>query len=187
MAERRYFYFALGPVQEFVGKARRLRDYWTGSYLLSYLTKQAMDEVCKQGGRIVFPPYGEKNNADTDKGEIGSYPNKFQAKVPVSFNPSCCEERIKTTWEKIANNVWEKYIAKVSPLGKNTREIWERQVEGYWSMQWLIADVEDDTLLDQRKKWRNHIPTVEPGDSPLGMRAKAKDDFGKRCKHNWRC
>ncbi|MCX7597872.1 MAG: hypothetical protein N2512_03250, partial [Armatimonadetes bacterium] len=31
-----------GPVQEFVSEARRTRDLWVGSWLLSYLAGQAM-------------------------------------------------------------------------------------------------------------------------------------------------
>lgn len=166
MTRQRYFHFSLGPVQEFVGKARRLRDYWTGSYLLSYLTEQAMDEVCKNGGHIVFPPYEGNNNLthDNKRHEIGSYPNRFQANVPMDFEPNCCEKRVKDTWEKIADYVWRKYISEVVPLGKGTKEIWDRQVKGFWYMQWVIAEEENDALLDIRKNWRSYIPTVEPGD-----------------------
>lgn len=166
MTKQRYFHFSLGPVQEFVGKARRLRDYWTGSYLLSYLTEQAMDEVCKNGGNIVFPPYEENNNiTGADKRhEIGSFPNRFQANVSMDFEPSCCEKRVKDTWEKIADYIWVKYISEVASLGKGTKEIWDRQVEGFWYMQWVLADEENDALLDIRKNWRSHIPTVEAGD-----------------------
>ena len=166
MTKQRYFHFSLGPVQEFVGKARRLRDYWTGSYLLSYLTEQAMDEVCKNGGNIVFPPYEENNNiTGADKRhEIGSFPNRFQANVSMDFEPSCCEKRVKDTWEKIADYIWVKYISEVASLGKGTKEIWDRQVEGFWYMQWALADEENDALLDIRKNWRSHIPTVEAGD-----------------------
>ncbi len=34
--------FTLGPVQGFVAQARRTRDFWAGSFLLSYLTGKAM-------------------------------------------------------------------------------------------------------------------------------------------------
>lgn len=166
LTEERYFYFSLGPVQEFVGKARRLRDYWTGSYLLSYLSEHAMDEVCKKG-HIVFPPY-EKGNTEVKnndgESEIGSYPNRFQAKVSPEFEPTCCEKRVRKTWKEIADYVWERYIASIAPYGKNTKEIWDRQVRGFWYMQWVLADEENDALLDIRKNWRSYIPTVEPGD-----------------------
>ncbi len=165
MDKKCYFHFSLGPVQEFVGKARRLRDYWTGSYLLSYLSEQAMDEVCNRGGYIIFPPYkGNKNNFVNKINEIGSFPNRFQAKVPLDFKPMYCEKKIRDTWEKIANYVWEKYISPITSLGNNSKEIWDRQVKGFWYMQWVLSDEENDSLLDIRKNWRNYIPTIEAGD-----------------------
>lgn len=166
MTKDRYFHFSLGPVQEFVGKARRLRDYWTGSYLLSYLTEQAMDEICEKDGEVIFPPYkGKGDITRANKGlEIGSFPNRFQATVPSNFDPSCCEKRVRDAWEEIADYIWDKYISEVAPLGKGTKEIWDRQVKGFWYMQWVLADEENDALLDIRKNWRNYVPTVEPGD-----------------------
>src|SRR5436309_13346369 len=40
--------FFLGPVQSFIEAARSVRDLWTGSYLLSYLTFQAMRPILKR-------------------------------------------------------------------------------------------------------------------------------------------
>ncbi|HHY62363.1 MAG TPA: hypothetical protein GYA11_05195, partial [Firmicutes bacterium] len=34
--------FTIAPVQGFVGQARRTRDFWAGSYLISYLTAHAI-------------------------------------------------------------------------------------------------------------------------------------------------
>jgi CRISPR-associated protein Cmr2 len=42
--------FALGPVQPFIAAARTVRDLWTGSYLLSWLTFQAMLPVIEECG-----------------------------------------------------------------------------------------------------------------------------------------
>ncbi|MGH8628477.1 MAG: type III-B CRISPR-associated protein Cas10/Cmr2, partial [Gammaproteobacteria bacterium] len=58
----RILHFAFGPVQDFVSQARRTRDLWAGSYLISYLAGCAMKAVTDQptqtGGhpaRIVLP------------------------------------------------------------------------------------------------------------------------------------
>lgn len=124
-----------------------------------------MDEVCKNDdGHIVFPPYKKNNTSANKKHEIGSFPNRFQANVPMDFEPSCCEKRVKDAWEEIADFVWKRYISQIAPLGKGTKEIWDRQVRGFWHMQWVLTDDEDDALLDKRKNWRSYIPTVEAGD-----------------------
>ena len=152
-------YFSLGPVQAFVGKARRLRDYWTGSYLLSYLTEQAMDEVNKGGGKLIFPPYKSGENRKIESSlKIGSFPNRFQAEVPADFNPFCCEQSVIKTWNQIANYTWTEHMSKIAQSGKNTREIWKRQINSFWYIQWVLSDEEDDSLLDKRKNWRNYMP-----------------------------
>lgn len=51
----KYFHFTLGPVQGFVAQARRTRDFWAGSFLLSWLAGVAMQAVKVQGGEIKFP------------------------------------------------------------------------------------------------------------------------------------
>ncbi|MBX5436870.1 MAG: type III-B CRISPR-associated protein Cas10/Cmr2 [Alicyclobacillaceae bacterium] len=50
---------AVGPVQEFVRAARRTRDLWYGSWLLSELVKAAASELeAVPGARLVFPDTG---------------------------------------------------------------------------------------------------------------------------------
>ncbi len=46
---------ALGPVQDFISAARRTRDLWFGSYLLSEISKAAARAVRKAGGELIFP------------------------------------------------------------------------------------------------------------------------------------
>src|SRR5712691_6883822 len=49
---------SIGPVQEFIAAARRTRDLWFGSYVLSELSKAAANAVARAGGGIqslVFP------------------------------------------------------------------------------------------------------------------------------------
>jgi hypothetical protein len=48
MNGRQVFRFHIGPVQGFIAQARRTRDLWAGSFLLSWLAAQAMAAVRKQ-------------------------------------------------------------------------------------------------------------------------------------------
>jgi CRISPR-associated protein Cmr2 len=41
---------AIGPVQDFIAAARKIRDLWFGSYLLSELSKHVARTVVDQGG-----------------------------------------------------------------------------------------------------------------------------------------
>ncbi len=58
MSENKYLVFTLGPVQGFVAQSRRTRDLWAGSFLLSYLSGQAMNAVLNNGGEILKPSVG---------------------------------------------------------------------------------------------------------------------------------
>lgn len=45
----------LGPVQGFISTARRSRDLWFGSYILSELSKSVALAIHKQHGKLIFP------------------------------------------------------------------------------------------------------------------------------------
>ena len=60
--QSKIFHFTLGPVQSFVAQARRTRDLWAGSFLLSWLSGQAMKSILEQGGQIIFPAVGTIND-----------------------------------------------------------------------------------------------------------------------------
>lgn len=46
---------SVGFVQEFIAAARRTRDLWFGSYLLSEISKSVAKCVRDQGGKLIFP------------------------------------------------------------------------------------------------------------------------------------
>ncbi len=169
-------HFTLGPVQGFVASARRTRDLWAGSFLLSYLSGHAMKSVLDAGGSINFPeisndkllaaiqnPEGSHNHPD-----IGSLPNRFKATVPESFDVNKCKEDIGKAWKHIAEKVWYKYVFSAANLGNKTQIIWDRQIDNFWDIAWVVGDdpgdKSDNTWLDQRKNWRTYQPEAEGGD-----------------------
>ena len=169
-----YFHFTIGPVQGFVAQARRTRDFWAGSFLLSWLAGVAMSAVKKQNGEIQFPVPPE-NYLDWIQGQHqgekpprqGAIPNRFKstcAKVPADFKPELVVSAIQDAWIALADHVWkgDKLEKFATP---STRAIWDRQHANFWEVSWAITENEKETsLLDQRKNWRNHGFTQhEPG------------------------
>ncbi len=172
-----YFHFTLGPVQGFVAEARRTRDFWAGSFLLSYLAGIAMLEVTKQHGKIIFPKPDETYLTWIEKGGVpgqepprqGGIPNRFMAEVDESFQPSKVEQAVQTAWSAIAEAVWNKDLGKDS-LKTPTRLLWDRQIKGFWDMAWAIVREATDTgILDRRKNWRSHYLQPEPGSKCMMM------------------
>ncbi|MGI9951582.1 type III-B CRISPR-associated protein Cas10/Cmr2 [Moorellaceae bacterium AZ2] len=171
-------HFSIGPVQDFVAQARKTRDFWAGSFILSYLSGKAILEVIKNKGRPVVPQVETDENITdrllialqkisngnkvTDGPTVPTLPNRFIARVPAGFDPRLCVEEVEKSWRKIADAVWHNYVAPIAAYGQGTSEIWERQVNDFWEITWAVG--EDMALLDYRKNWRSRVLPVEPGD-----------------------
>ena len=161
------FHFTLGPVQGFVAQARRTRDFWAGSFLLSWLAGAAMKTVIAQKGEIIFPT-PDQNYIHWLSGEgrgkpprQGSIPNRFKATVSESFDPALVEQAVRIAWQAVAEIVWQKDLARHCQRYPATRAIWDRQINGFWEIAWAMGD--DDALLDRRKNWRTQLPPDEAG------------------------
>lgn len=142
--------YSITPVQEFIGKARKLRDYWTGSVLLSYLAFIGITKVCEELGpdHILYPSlqnqalmeqwlakkdgelakYLEESSfilskLHEDSKEIASFPNKFVFICNNSQVEVICtliEKAIDSEWKSTAKIVQD-YIAKRTDC-KNSKE-----------------------------------------------------------------
>ena len=176
-----YFHFTLGPVQSFVSQARRTRDFWAGSFLLSWLSAVAIKAVTHQGQKgkenIILFPQADSNFLAflEDKGENGkdpqqgSIPNRFKAKITDidNFKPEQVTEAVQEAWKALAEQVWSEDIYAAlgdNPLLAKTGEIWDKQIPAFWDMSWVITeDIEDSSALDRRKNMRTYFTPDEPG------------------------
>lgn len=181
----RVLHFTLAPVQGFIADARRVRDFWAGSFLLSWLSGQAMAAVVGAGGEIDFPRIdgdelfeAVRTGGTSGTPHIGSLPNRFRARVPDGFDvEGICGKAIRVKWGELADKVWDTFIAgDVAALGEGgadgTTKRWNGQVGRFWEIIWVAGAEElgeDDKMLDgpwldQRKNWRMHLQEDEPGD-----------------------
>ena len=165
-------FFSLGPVQGFVAQARRTRDLWSGSFLLSYLSGCAISEVMDKGGQITIPDVTDdpllawiRRSREGNAPIIGSIPNRFEAIVeddPKSVASSAAK-MVQNRWMEIAEAVWDEYVVDVAENGYGTEMIWDRQVKNFWEINWVAAP--DISSMNSRKNWRiiGHLEE-EPGD-----------------------
>jgi len=58
------FLMTIGPVQEFIAAARRTRDLWAGSWLLSELSREAAQFLRDQGATLIFPAQEDLSRHD---------------------------------------------------------------------------------------------------------------------------
>ncbi|MCV6588557.1 MAG: type III-B CRISPR-associated protein Cas10/Cmr2 [Marinobacterium sp.] len=170
-----YFHFTLGPVQSFVAQARRTRDFWAGSFLLSWLSGVAMVAVQEQSGKISFPVpdesfldaiRGSKVAAAGAEPKQGSIPNRFMAEVNHEFDPDVVINAVYAAWEGLAELIWQQDLQGQLDDQQRaiSRDIWQRQVQSCWEINWVLTENEAESqLLTRRKNWRSHLPPPEPG------------------------
>jgi len=176
MANKQVFQFTLGPVQGFVAQARRTRDFWAGSFILSWLSSVAMASIQQQGGKISFPTPNQHyldwlHGKGTSKPPLqGSVPNRFKAmtaEVTADFKPELVSDAVLKAWQALAERVWQEDLEGIA--SDASRAIWQRQTNSFWEISWVLSADEDTNLLDRRKNWRGQVAPSEPGHKCMMM------------------
>jgi len=173
--------FSLGPVQTFILQARKTRDLWIGSFLLSKLMEAAMERI--DDNAFVFP--GTKAEERRIKADIPDLPNKYVALFASAENAEKAahqsEEQIEKKWKDICDDVRGRLLANYYTAEVQT--IWERQtgvrqsetsVHQFFEIYWVVVPdpgqgygswLEETTLaLDARKRLHDFLPQDEPGE-----------------------
>lgn len=158
----RYFHFMLGPIQEFISQARRTRDFWAGSFLLSWLSAVAIRAAEQQHGTVIL--YPARNAVVMNKllypeqGEVvhqARLPSRFKAQVGEDFCPDKVIDSVNQAWQALADLIYSEDLAVFEKDYQKLPGIWKDQVDSYWDMRWVITeDSTDETLLSQCKQWR---------------------------------
>jgi CRISPR-associated protein Cmr2 len=181
MSELRTLEFSIAPVQSFVSQARRTRDYWAGSYLLSYLTAHAMLGVSEGNPeRIKFPHINEDllwqavNGSLSQPPLVASLPNRFTAfcKDPITAGKAG-EKALQEAWRRIVDAVWEKVceilreeFPKLTDAG--LPQTWENQLFNLWEVYWVDegpeASADWGPGMERRRNWRKPLFWEEQGE-----------------------
>ncbi|MFL5624349.1 MAG: type III-B CRISPR-associated protein Cas10/Cmr2 [Ktedonobacteraceae bacterium] len=172
--------FSLGPVQSFITQARKTRDLWLGSYLLSMLMEAAMEHLRLENVKVKYPgamlvfPTNPKIESD-----ISDLPNKYVAlfddKDKAEQAAKESDKKIKDLWVKICNEVWNAVITLDET--SEAHKIWIRQInpDSLFEIYWVIVEKKQDEKygdwldrtqrrFDARKRLRNFTREDEPGE-----------------------
>ena len=169
---------SIGPVQDFIAAARKTRDLWMGSYLLSEISKataQYLHEERGKSGELIFP---YSKNLDNDLQLCNKVDgcfnvgNKLLALIDTDKEPQDIIEKANEVaqkrWEAIANEAKDTNKAKDLFIDM---ERWNHQVDDVieFYASWVIFDSEKnnnnpdyynnrrervDRLLNARKNTR---------------------------------
>jgi len=165
--------FSITPVQDFINRARKLRDYWTGSLILSWLTFEAMRHViCSLGSdHIVYPSpmnqplvdnflsrelglewlWPEGRNRST---KVASLPNKFVCLVPTGLEEKTAEElsqSVEDSWVDLGQKTLD-FISSRVGRDEYLEKQFERQMADYWDMRWASCPLVSESKKESVKK-----------------------------------
>lgn len=145
---------SVGPVQEFIAAARRTRDLWFGSHLLSEVSR-AVAKAVEQHGKLIFPASSTANNVA----------NVILVKLNAVPNPT----NVVAEAKKSAQDRWLEFAkeARHEASGVIRTDIWNDQVQDVieFYAAWLAcsSDYRADRsrvmrLLAGRKNCRDFLP-----------------------------
>jgi CRISPR-associated protein Cmr2 len=175
----------LGPVQEFIAQARRTRDHWYGSHLLSELARTAARELAGRGAELVFPALakGDPELAPclAPLRPSGKPPlnvaNKVIAEIPAGVDPKYLA---RTTREAVMR-FWRDCIAApvktrcAGLLAPGIDAAWDEQIDTFIEFTAAWAPMDDyaatrrqvEAAVAARKRLRDFSPwTRQRGDAP---------------------
>jgi len=129
---------ALGPIQDFIAAARRCRDLWFGSWVLSELSKAAALAVANaEGAELVFP----SPLAKLDKGSETSVANKIVVRIPDGTSSAEVAERGKAAMLARLRKIRERAFWRIDDPGDEyfCRGTAEKQVDDLIEYVWASA------------------------------------------------
>ena len=162
---------SVGPVQGFIAAARRSRDLWSGSWLLSEISKACAKHLREQQATLIFPSVEDDQDLNPDS--PFSVGNKIQVVINaaqiehVRTLAESAKQAAKNRFANIANAVKDEL-----PAGSVREDIWQEQVGDYVEVQAAWAQFDD--APDSYKQACNAVASL------LAAR-KATRDFNQLC------
>lgn len=156
---------SVGPVQGFIAAARRTRDLWFGSYVLSEVSKAAAWSMAHDQARLIFPAPQSPDDLAPDSGfNVG---NRLLA-VLTSGTPEGVLTRAKAAAGRRWRDIAETIRRSLPPRTIRSRN-WNDQVDdiielyGAWvplNGDYAAARRRLDQVLAARKQTRLFVPAA---------------------------
>jgi CRISPR-associated protein Cmr2 len=180
----------LGPVQEFIAQARRTRDLWYGSHLLSELGRAAARKLVNGGAKLVFPSLQTGDlqlvaclaPLRPDNTPPQNIANKLLAEVPGGTDP----QQLAKAARKAVADYWRNEVAApvrtkcAGLLAQNIDAVWNEQIDSFleFTASWLpLGDYgETRRQLEQAIAGRKVLRDFDPWTQGRGNVPKSSLD-----------
>jgi CRISPR-associated protein Cmr2 len=158
---------SIGPVQAFIANARSLRDLWSGSAILSWLTWHAMLPVVERLGpaALIFPALrgmplcdawlerqaglaGSLPATPEDCSRIPALPNRFLALVPSSSGAALarrCEQAARDAWHSLSSEVRARLSDTAFADWPGWDHAWDDQVGHVFNVRSVVLPWQDQS------------------------------------------
>lgn len=138
----------IGPVQNFIAQARRTRDLWYGSHMLSELGRAAARELVEHGAKLIFPSLqaGDAQLAAclaplrADNTPPQNVANKVLVEVPAGVDP----QRLAQSVRGAIFAHWRDQLA--APVKTKCAGLLATDIDAVW-------DEQIDSLLEFTASW----------------------------------
>jgi CRISPR-associated protein Cmr2 len=132
--------FSIGPVQEFIATARRSRDLWYGSWMLSELSKAAAKRIkgTNSLGELIFP--FPPDDAVFEPGSKFIAPNKIVA--IINGDPNTAGNSIKDAVIARLGALWKD--AKSHIKGEINDELAQKQIDDLLEFYWVSTPYKEN-------------------------------------------
>ncbi|HZV49117.1 MAG TPA: type III-B CRISPR-associated protein Cas10/Cmr2 [Candidatus Dormibacteraeota bacterium] len=160
-ADEHLLLIALGPVQSFIAQARRTRDLWYGSHLLSELGRAAARHLLAGGAELIFPaldPGHPELEPCFEPLRSNHQPplnvaNKLLARVPAEVDPEqlarATREEVQRFWrDGLAEQVWRRCRPLLAP---GVRTAWEEQLTTFLEFTAAWVPLADRSYAEARR------------------------------------
>lgn len=116
------FLLTITPVQDFIAQARKLKDLYGGSHILSEMSRIGIEYAQTNGGVVIFPQKVKGTN---------SYPNRFL--IEISFES---EEELKV----FAKDISDEVLGYFKSLNKIKSLIVQEHIEDFFQIYWSASE-----------------------------------------------
>jgi CRISPR-associated protein Cmr2 len=124
---------SIGPVQDFIAAARRTRDLWFGSHVLSEISKAAAKAVADQVGldALIFPaPEAADELLPLDTEATLAVANVILARLPSGTVPAdvakVAKQAAESRWRELANDARKEAKQRAVQI---CEDVWHDQVD----------------------------------------------------------
>jgi len=120
------FLLTITPVQDFISQARKLKDLYGGSHILSEMSRVGIEYAKSKGAIVIFPQKVDGTN---------SYPNRFLIEISLES-----EESLKA----FANEISDKVLGYFRGLNKTQSTIVSQHIDNFFQIYWSASEYNDD-------------------------------------------